>query len=163
MIDSPAPVLTVTMRVQGAPLAVTLDPSTDGRRVTASAIAPTYLLGPYQLQVDAQAEGGLTAHTSWSFRVAPGRTADERTPPPATAAPGVAAPPAAPEAPPTPRAPAQPVNDATHRFFPETGYTVAGDFLTFWEQHGGLMIFGYPLTDAQPITDADWDRHGPDV
>jgi hypothetical protein len=45
------------------------------------------------------------------------------------------------------------VNDATHRFFPETGYTVADAFLAFWEKNGGLPIFGYPLTAAQPITD----------
>jgi hypothetical protein len=33
------------------------------------------------------------------------------------------------------------------RYFPETGHNVAGDFKTFWEQHGGLAQFGYPLTD----------------
>jgi hypothetical protein len=37
------------------------------------------------------------------------------------------------------------------RFFPETGHNIAGDFKTFWEQHGGLAQFGYPLTD--PVTE----------
>jgi hypothetical protein len=152
VIDSPAPVLTVTMTLQGEPLVVTLDPPTDGRHVTASASASGFLLGLYQMQVDVQAEGGLTAHTNWGFRVVPGLTSNDTT---ATAAevPAVAAPTATPKAPRTARPPTAPVNDATHRFFPETGYTVAGDFLAFWEKNGGLPIFGYPLTAAQPIAD----------
>lgn len=32
--------------------------------------------------------------------------------------------------------------------FPETGHTLSGAFLAFWEQHGGLAIFGYPITEA---------------
>jgi hypothetical protein len=32
------------------------------------------------------------------------------------------------------------------RFFPETGQTVSGRFLAYWEQNGGLAINGYPLT-----------------
>jgi len=32
------------------------------------------------------------------------------------------------------------------RFFPETGQRVRGDFLSYWEQRGGLELFGYPLT-----------------
>jgi hypothetical protein len=32
--------------------------------------------------------------------------------------------------------------------FPETGHTVSGAFQTFWQQHGGLATFGYPLTEA---------------
>jgi CBS domain-containing protein len=39
--------------------------------------------------------------------------------------------------------------DATHRFFPETGYFLSGDFLAFWEAHVGLDLFGYPLGDSQ--------------
>jgi hypothetical protein len=35
------------------------------------------------------------------------------------------------------------------RFFPATGHTVSGTFLDFWQRHGGLAIFGYPLTDRQ--------------
>jgi hypothetical protein len=33
------------------------------------------------------------------------------------------------------------------RTFPETGHTVRGRFLQFWQQQGGLPIFGYPLTE----------------
>ena len=32
------------------------------------------------------------------------------------------------------------------RTFPETGFTVGGRFLTYWEGNGGLPIYGYPLT-----------------
>ncbi len=32
-------------------------------------------------------------------------------------------------------------------FFPETGHTVGGRFLEYWRQHGGLAVFGYPLTE----------------
>ncbi|HMQ35387.1 MAG TPA: GerMN domain-containing protein [Chloroflexaceae bacterium] len=30
--------------------------------------------------------------------------------------------------------------------FPETGYSVSGRFLEYWQQNGGLPVFGYPLT-----------------
>ena len=33
------------------------------------------------------------------------------------------------------------------RYFPETGHTVQGRFLAYWEQHGGLAQQGYPLSD----------------
>ncbi len=33
------------------------------------------------------------------------------------------------------------------RYFPETGHNVHGEFLEFFDQHGGLKIFGYPLTE----------------
>lgn len=33
------------------------------------------------------------------------------------------------------------------RYFPETGYTVIGGFLDFWESRGGLDIFGYPISN----------------
>ncbi len=29
---------------------------------------------------------------------------------------------------------------------PETGYTVSGNFLTYWQQHGGLAQLGYPIS-----------------
>jgi hypothetical protein len=32
------------------------------------------------------------------------------------------------------------------RFFPETGYSVGGEFLAYWERHGGLAINGYPIS-----------------
>ena len=34
------------------------------------------------------------------------------------------------------------------RFFPETGHTLAGPFLRFWEEHDGAAIFGAPLSEA---------------
>lgn len=149
VIDSAAPVLSVTMTLQGEALTVTLDPPTGGTHVIASATAQGFLLGPYRVQVDAQAEGGLTAHTTWEFRVVPGLTPDETALDEIT--PGPSAPTPAPTL--TPRPVTPPVNDATHRFFPQTGYTVAGDFLAFWQSHGRLAIFGYPLTDALPTPD----------
>ncbi len=33
------------------------------------------------------------------------------------------------------------------RYFAETGHTVTGRFLQYWEQHGGLAQQGYPLTE----------------
>ncbi len=36
---------------------------------------------------------------------------------------------------------------ATSRFFPETGHTVRKNFLAFWQDFGGLPVFGYPITD----------------
>ncbi len=37
-----------------------------------------------------------------------------------------------------------PVNDAA--FFPETGYRISGKFHDFWEDHGGMSSFGYPIS-----------------
>ncbi len=34
------------------------------------------------------------------------------------------------------------------RLFPETGYTVIGKFLQFWNKHGGLPVFGYPISES---------------
>lgn len=33
------------------------------------------------------------------------------------------------------------------RYFDETGHTVRGPFLVFFDSHGGLTVFGYPITD----------------
>jgi plastocyanin len=33
------------------------------------------------------------------------------------------------------------------QFFPQTGHTVRGAFLPYWQQHGGLAQQGYPLTE----------------
>lgn len=35
------------------------------------------------------------------------------------------------------------------RYFPETGYTVHGPFLTYWDTHGGLPQQGYPISDLR--------------
>ncbi|HVG00666.1 MAG TPA: hypothetical protein VND68_12575, partial [Chloroflexia bacterium] len=42
------------------------------------------------------------------------------------------------------------------RFFPETGRTVRGRFLTYWEQNGGLQQQGYPVSEEmQEISELD--------
>lgn len=37
-------------------------------------------------------------------------------------------------------------SEPTGLYFPETGYSVSGGFRAYWEQFGGLAIFGYPIT-----------------
>ncbi len=37
--------------------------------------------------------------------------------------------------------------DEPSHYFPETGHTVSGLFLTYWESHGGLAQQGYPISD----------------
>lgn len=44
----------------------------------------------------------------------------------------------------------QPVNDpqiAGILFFPETGHTLQGEFLQYWERRGGVKIFGFPISE----------------
>ena len=43
-----------------------------------------------------------------------------------------------------------PGNPAT-LYFPETGHTVSGIFRQFWEQHGGIQAFGFPI--SEPINE----------
>ncbi len=47
--------------------------------------------------------------------------------------------------------PFQPVgaspDTATQRFFPAVAHTLAGVFKGYWETHGGLPIFGFPLSE----------------
>jgi hypothetical protein len=38
--------------------------------------------------------------------------------------------------------------DLDSRYFPETGHTVTPLFRTFYEDHGGLAVFGYPITES---------------
>lgn len=33
-------------------------------------------------------------------------------------------------------------------YFPETKHSLSGEFLTYWLDHGGLAIFGYPISEA---------------
>jgi hypothetical protein len=50
-----------------------------------------------------------------------------------------------------PDAPTAPVSAAPGaRHFPETGHTVAPDLLAYWQDHGGLAQFGYPLSEEFP-------------
>jgi len=37
------------------------------------------------------------------------------------------------------------------RDFPETGHSVCHGFLAFWDEFGGLPLFGYPLTDEMTV------------
>jgi outer membrane protein assembly factor BamB len=46
----------------------------------------------------------------------------------------------------TPASPVAPRGGA--RYFAETGHNLGAPFLAFWQQYGGLQIFGYPLTEA---------------
>ena len=41
-------------------------------------------------------------------------------------------------------------NGPSARTFPQTGHTVQGRFLQYWDAQGGLARFGYPLTEAAP-------------
>jgi hypothetical protein len=41
------------------------------------------------------------------------------------------------------------------RCFPETGQCISRRFREFWEQNGGLAVFGYPLTPAEERVNAD--------
>ena len=40
------------------------------------------------------------------------------------------------------------VEAQTERCFPETGQCISGRFRTYWEQNGGLAVFGFPTTPA---------------
>jgi Zn-dependent protease len=52
-----------------------------------------------------------------------------------------------------PEPPASPIDGA--QFFPETGHNLQGPFLAFWQQYGGLAVFGFPiseeLTETNPV------------
>ncbi len=37
-------------------------------------------------------------------------------------------------------------NNPTHVFFAQTGYDLGGSFLAYWRNHGGLAVFGYPIS-----------------
>ncbi|MDQ5853634.1 MAG: sortase, partial [Chloroflexota bacterium] len=49
-------------------------------------------------------------------------------------------------APSRPASAAPPVGEPL--WFRETGHTLAYSFRAFWEQHGGLPVFGYPITEV---------------
>lgn len=54
--------------------------------------------------------------------------------------------------------PAQAQHGPAPLCFPETGYCLEGPFIRYWQTHGGLMIFGYPITAMQPEQSRDTDR-----
>jgi Zn-dependent protease len=45
------------------------------------------------------------------------------------------------------------VPDADHAYFKETGYFVSQPFLKYWQEKGGLGLFGYPISDPVQETD----------
>jgi Tol biopolymer transport system component len=44
---------------------------------------------------------------------------------------------------------------ADQRCFDQTGYCISGRLRQFWEQHGGLMVFGYPVTSPRAELNRD--------
>jgi hypothetical protein len=69
-------------------------------------------------------------------------------PAPATPAPEATQPPAATATPtPVPTFAPTPIPGDTTRTFPETGKTVRGLFLDYWQNNGGLAQQGYPISD----------------
>jgi len=48
-----------------------------------------------------------------------------------------------------PTIPPPATDTAIGAFFPETGYTLRGEFFEFWERHGGLPVFGFPLSEER--------------
>ncbi len=49
---------------------------------------------------------------------------------------------------PNPSDPVAASADPTVKFFSETKHTVGADFFAYWQAHGGLAQFGYPITEA---------------
>lgn len=41
------------------------------------------------------------------------------------------------------------------RYFPETGYGIAGVFKQYWEMHGGIGVFGLPISEEIVVKFAD--------
>ncbi len=51
--------------------------------------------------------------------------------------------------PPIPASAIPAANDPNRHYYPETGHTVAYAFMKYMDTHGGLPIFGYPITEFQ--------------
>jgi hypothetical protein len=49
--------------------------------------------------------------------------------------------------PPLPPAGIPPVGDPQRRYFSETGHTLSGDFLRYFDAHGGNVRFGWPISE----------------
>ncbi len=43
--------------------------------------------------------------------------------------------------------PAGPTPSADSVYFPQTEHNLSGDFLHYWQKHGGVTIFGYPISE----------------
>ena len=44
-------------------------------------------------------------------------------------------------------------SDATHQWFPPVSHNLSGAFLAYWQAHGGLAVFGYPI--SEPFEEAN--------
>lgn len=51
--------------------------------------------------------------------------------------------------------PVAPLNDGAHQYFKETGHNVSAAFYSYWQQHGGLFVNGYPISEALQEKAAD--------
>jgi hypothetical protein len=49
--------------------------------------------------------------------------------------------------PPLPPAGIPPADNPHRRYFPNTGHTVSGDFLRYFDSHGGKVRFGWPISE----------------
>jgi hypothetical protein len=49
--------------------------------------------------------------------------------------------------PPIPTGHIPPANDSHRRYYPQTGHTLSGDFLSYFETYGGKVRFGYPISE----------------
>jgi len=56
--------------------------------------------------------------------------------------------------PPIPLSSAPPAFDRSRRYYPQTGHTLAQPFLAYYDAHGGLDRFGYPLTEPFSLDQA---------
>jgi hypothetical protein len=52
--------------------------------------------------------------------------------------------------PPLPQTQVPPANRLDQRYYPQTGHTIKAGFLSFFDQHGGLDLFGYPISEMGP-------------
>jgi len=50
---------------------------------------------------------------------------------------------------------ARDVRAADPHYFPETQHSMADPMLSYWQQHGGLPVFGFPISEAFPERNAD--------
>jgi len=51
--------------------------------------------------------------------------------------------------------PAAPLNDGAHHYFKETGHNTSAAFYTYWQQHGGLFVNGYPISEESRELSSD--------
>ncbi|MCL4544394.1 MAG: hypothetical protein M1118_07320 [Chloroflexi bacterium] len=51
--------------------------------------------------------------------------------------------------------PAPTATPQPQQYFPQTGYTVSDAFLAFFKAHGGIAVFGYPISNELPEMGSD--------